>query len=208
MSSLTFVGSLLLKFSAQPEQNFVQCSSCRNNTDGCQKYVTREHVTVKNCYELCGEAAFPFSPLHPNMSIHIVHAILYIFLIILTRAHLLGNHFFYSRDQMRLISDSLVILSGEISCKSLLRGQRVMKQLFPPTLISQPSIWVDSIFYFYCLSLSFLSWFNLIPPILVLNSCIDSDFSFNFVMNSYFDFPKYQILSKNSSYKAKSRQNA
>lgn len=83
-----------------------------------------------------------------------------------------------------------------------------MKQLFPPNLISQPSILVDSIFYFYSLSLSFLLWLNLIPPTLVLNSCIDSDFRFNFVMNSYFDFPKYQILSKNSSYKAKSRQNA
>lgn len=163
---------------------------------------------MKNCYELCGEAAFLFSPLHPNMSIHILHAILYIFLIILTRAPLLGNHFFYSRDLMRLICDSLVILSGEISGKSLLRGQRVMKQLFPPNLISQPSILVYSIFYFYSLSLSFLLWLNLIPPTLVLNSCIDSDFSFNFIMNSYFDFPKYQILSKNSSFKAKSRQNA
>lgn len=163
---------------------------------------------MKNFYELCGEAVFLFSPLHPNMSIHILHAILYLFLIILTRAPLLGNNFFYSRDLMRLISDLLVILSGEISCKSLLRGQRVMKQLFPPNLISQPSIWVDSIFYFYSLSLSFLLWLNLIPPILVLNFCIDSDFSFNFVMNSYFDFPKDQIMSKNSSYKAKSRQNA
>ena len=53
---------------------------------------------------------------------------------ILTRVPLLGNHFFNSRDLMRLISDSLVILSGENSCKSLLRGQRVMKQLFPPKL--------------------------------------------------------------------------
>ena len=70
---------------------------------------------------LAKEDVFHFpNPLHPNISIQILHTILYTFPKVLTRIICLpirdsfpGDHFLYS------LFDSGVILQGKIRCKSL-----------------------------------------------------------------------------------------
>ena len=91
-----------------------------------EKSVVRVKVLLQACTNLTARPYLKLDPLHPNISMHILHTVLYKFPKVLigriylkVKSLLVGDHFLYSLP-VTMIFVSGVIFKGEISCQSML----------------------------------------------------------------------------------------